>query len=881
MKKLLIFIVFISLANVLLAQYTIPEKEIPEYKEQVKQMVNYLQETLNFIGDPANPVHEKDIIFKESFRKIFKDEYVQIEDDLDEDRGMSINKDVQAYLKDIDFFFHNVTFKFDIQKITPQTNEDGNTYFKVTMVRKLAGRTIVGDSINNTRNRFMEVNINPLKKELIIASIYTTKPNENEELCKWWNTMHKSWKDYLGGDKFIDDFIELSTIKQILSDSIIISEPVQVILCDSFMLVDKDTLSMDRIGELHGHKPDTVIFIHDTVTRLLDRTIAYNVNTLYPHLKELTNITDVNVSDNKEIFNLDPLSEMSELTYLDCSGTEVTDINPIRNLSKISHLDISNTNVTNITNLKYATNIETLRADSTNINNISVVSSFSKLKNLYMQSTDVFDLSPLSNCSNLFILNVSNTAIDSITALSNLTELYDLNVSYTDVSDLSPLSAADKLHFLNVEGTQVTELSPLSSLTNLNEINCSNTAVTQLMPLKDTKYLKRVYCDNSLVTKDEAYEFMKLNNKVLVINETKTLELWWEDLPSYWKKLLMGNKQSGFSPSKAELHSIIQIKSLKIDKNSFVLDLNPISRLTNLEELDLSGSSITDLSQLSGLYHLKKLDISNTNITNIDVLQNNKELKELNIENTKIHSLKSLVESPQISLIMAENSGITHKEVYNLKRSQKQVRVIYQTEELESWWSYLSTSWRDIFNDHVKCNSNPTAEQLQDIVDLEEIVINPEYIVYDIEPLKMLPFLKKLEAKNNQIHDISPLCDKEFLEVLVLKANPVDELEPLSNVSSMKVLDVENTAVDNLSVVANMTNLVELNVGGTSVSNLKPLADLSLLEELFIFNTNVKNISHIRNLPSLKHLAAYKTRIREKDMNVFREANPEAVILYY
>ena len=97
-------------------------------------MVNYLQETVNFIGDSDNYAQEKDIIFKESYSKIFRDDNVQVEDDLDENRGTSINKDIQAYLKDIDFFFDNVEFNFDIQSVTPQINEYGETFFKVAMV---------------------------------------------------------------------------------------------------------------------------------------------------------------------------------------------------------------------------------------------------------------------------------------------------------------------------------------------------------------------------------------------------------------------------------------------------------------------------------------------------------------------------------------------------------------------------------------------------------------------------------------------------------------------------------------------------------------------------------------------------------------------------
>ena len=50
------------------------------------------------------------------------------------------------------------------------------------MMRTLAGHNIVGDTVNNSCKRFMEVNIDPAKKDLKIASMYTTKPNETEEL---------------------------------------------------------------------------------------------------------------------------------------------------------------------------------------------------------------------------------------------------------------------------------------------------------------------------------------------------------------------------------------------------------------------------------------------------------------------------------------------------------------------------------------------------------------------------------------------------------------------------------------------------------------------------------------------------------------------------
>jgi hypothetical protein len=181
MKKISLSLILFFLTLSITAQ-NLSDKDIKEYETQIYQMVNYLQETVNFIGDPDNYAQEKDIIFKESYSKIFRDDNVQVEDDLDENRGTTINKDVQAYLKDIDFFFDDVEFTFDIQNVTPQINELGETFFKVEMIRTIAGNTITGDSIHNSRSRFLEINLDTYKKELKIVSFYTTKPNAREEL---------------------------------------------------------------------------------------------------------------------------------------------------------------------------------------------------------------------------------------------------------------------------------------------------------------------------------------------------------------------------------------------------------------------------------------------------------------------------------------------------------------------------------------------------------------------------------------------------------------------------------------------------------------------------------------------------------------------------
>lgn len=878
MRKLSFLILILLSPFFLKSQYSLTDNDIKEYEEQVRQMVNYLQETLNFIGDPSVSAQEKDVIFKESYIKIFRDDKVQIEDDLDENRGVSIHKDVQAYLKDVDFFYDNVKFKFDIQSITPQINDSGETFFKVSMIRSLAGWNIVGDTINNNRNRYLEINLDIKNKDLKIVSFYTTKPNEKVELCNWWNSMDKPWKEYLGKDYIVYDSIKMSDINMILKDGFEMPVKEHVILKDSFMIVDNDTMSMDRADELYGHKPDTVIFINDVVSRWVNKTITADLAPIYETLKLITKTTNVDVSNNQDIKNINPLSELPDLQSLDCSNTKVSDISPIRNHNKITELNISNTQVKDISNLKYANVVQNFTADNLNIDDISIVAFFEDMTNFSIANTKVTNIAPIAGCINLISLNLSNTNIDNITDLKELHKLCELDISGNNISDIEPLSTLVNLNSLNIDSICISDLSPLKNLTKLKTINCSNTKVASLDPLKDMVHLHRVYCDNTLITKEMADDFMRLKSNVIVIAETKMFEVWWKSLPSFWKSLLSSQNNTNINPTKEELHVIINMKSLKL--NDVIQDIAPIEYLTNLENLDLSNSKIDDISPLRALRGLKTLDISNTEISDLSPLSKNEALRFINMEKTKVSSLKPLHGLTNITKILAEDSEVTAAEVYELKKRQRQVTVIYQTDNLRLWWGNLSSSWKDIFNSYVKCNINPTAEQLQSIVDLEEIEIDNSSAIHTLEPLTQLMFLRKLVADNNQIYDLSPLEDKIYLEVLSVSGNPIDNIAPLQNLNALREIDLENTTVSDLVFISYLQNVKILNISGTYVKNLKPLAEFNALEELMIANTSVKNIYYIENLPSLKYLEAFKTKIKSKYIELLRINRPDIQVKY-
>ena len=839
MKKLVFFAILLLSCHCVFAQKSnLSKSQIDEYSEQIRQMVRYLEETFSFIGNPETSAQEKDIVFKESYTKIFKDSEVQIEDDLDNTRSTYINKDVQAYLKDIDFFFTDIKFNFKIDDIKPQTNENGETYFKVTMMRTINGHNIMGDTVHNSCKRFMEINIDRSKKDLKIASIYTTKPNETEELRTWWNRMPASWKMYFGDDQFILDSIEMMNVIHIYRDSIVI--------------------------------------VNDS---LVESTIACDMPILYEKLTSFTKITDVDVSNNELIHSLDPLDELSELQNLDCSNTDVFDISPIRNLNKINKLDISNTSITNISDLRYTNDIKVLNANNLRINNVEIIGLYHKLTNLSLANTDIDDISAFETCEMLTDLDISGTKVTSLDSIVLPETLHYLNLSNTAISDLTPIGNLENLQLLIIDNTKVTDLTPVAKLNRLNELQCRNTSVIDIMPLKDMQHLVRIYCDNTLIDSEKADNFKNENHNVMVIYETQALQEWWDSLHVSWKTKFAKQNNIEINPSPEQLHAIISMKTLTLD--SFFMDAMPIERLTSLENLNLENTKIVDLTPLHGLHNLKYLNLKNTKVTDLKSIENLSNLLEINIENTSISELEPLCNMQNLTLVKAENSKVGPEQVLILKTALPNVTVIYRTVELRNWWNTLDDNWKNIFRDIVDMNTNPTAEQLQAVADIEEINIDTKISITSLEPLSKLMFIKKLSIKDNHITDLTPLSDMRFLRELYIDGNAINDITPLASVKSLEVLSIENTRVIDINALENLTNLRVLNISNTSIKNIKPLANCNKLEDLSIANTNVKTLSPVANHSSLRYVKAISSKVKTKEIDALRSKRPEVNIIYH
>jgi Leucine-rich repeat (LRR) protein len=850
MKKIAPLFVFLFCITFGAQAQKLSKSEIAKYETEVTSLLAYLEETLNFLGDTAASALEKEIVYTESWNKIFIDEKVQVEDDLDIHRKSPINKDVQAYLKDIDFFFKKAYFKFDVQSIANSTRENGNIFFKVTLSRHLTAKTINDETVDNVNTRFVEINLDRQNNSLKIASIYTSKINEKESLRKWWNSLSKSWKTHLGKGIMLYDSIPVSTVCTITDSQFNASYPV--------------------VNQATGD------------TTFKEKIFKNDMDELDNKLKAITLQQRVDVSGILEIISLEPISELSELAWIDISGTSIEDLSPIRNANKLKVLRANSTLIDDISSLKYNNTLEELEVANTSVNDLAVLASLRNLEKLDLSNTMVSKISYLKNCPKLTALNLSGCKISNIGILQELGQLKTVNISNTMVRDLMPISKLENLQILNISGTPISSLQALGEMECLRELYCSNTSIRDLSPLKNNRRLNKIYCDHSNIGDTEASAFTKGNPYTLVIFDTEALKNWWNELPIYWKAVFSKQIRIDSEPTTEQLHQIINLQELDLSSNTYMQSLLPVSRLSNLKSLNISHTEIPNLFAIQGLGNLETLNISHTYISDLSPLKEMTSLKYLNIMNTPVNDLSALVNDNSIEVIEADSTTIGTSQIRVLKERQRQVHVIYSTDAHTAWWNGLDPIWQAIFRNAIGTNDEtPNALDLQRIMDIQELEIGVEFPIISLEPLNSCNWLERLTINNQSVRDIAPLANKDFLIELNMQNNPISSLKPIESSTLLELLNIENTQISDLGPLSKMNNLITLNASGTPVKSLKPLSGLQKLENLFVNNTNVRSISPIEDIATLRQLKVYNTKVSRRSIESLQQKRLELNIVYY
>jgi Leucine-rich repeat (LRR) protein len=194
-------------------------------------------------------------------------------------------------------------------------------------------------------------------------------------------------------------------------------------------------------------------------------------------LHELKNSVDVSVSVDGEDYD-DTISDLEWLrgvnvTELYLHNTNVSDLEQLKEMSKMTKLVLSeNKELSSFDPIKYLVNLTDLiinnkEIDTPCIEDLTFLSGLTKLTHLELDGHNVKDLTPISGFLNLTYLSLISNDVEDLTQLRGFLNLTYLDLHGNKVSDLTPLSGLNKLVSLNLHSNPISDLSPLKSLTSL------------------------------------------------------------------------------------------------------------------------------------------------------------------------------------------------------------------------------------------------------------------------------------------------------------------------------------------------------------------------------------------------------------------------------
>ncbi|WP_143960669.1 leucine-rich repeat domain-containing protein [Litoribacter populi] len=791
-KVICLVIAFCGPFSAIIAQDlgTYTKQEVKEFSSKAEDQVKFLEYFLNTVGNRETSARDKDVMVRESFVKIFRDGKVQVEDDLLLDRKVITNKDVTAYLKDVDFFFRHANFKFNIKEVKPFLRDNDELSFLVTLDRILSAEGIEGEKIENTKPRFIEINLDPKSNDLKIVSMYTTKLSRDKELAEWWESLSYEWRSYFEEEYGLSE-----------GDSVEIEMITRMSAIDSI--------------DLSGRE------------RIFDLTPIYALRDL-----KYINLSNTNIED------LGPVSHVTYLKHLDISNTPTEDIQFIKYSEALEYLDISNTKIYDIEVLSVLRNLKTLKVANTPIRSFGVLNNFGNLEELDLTESGFNNMESINELKNLRKLNLKGNYLINYEYVAELSNLENIKLEDTNILDLTPLAELENLKIVNINSSEVSSLEPLNQKKSLQRIYADRTSISEKNADEFTRRNRNVLLIHNVEnlqswwsTLPEGWREVLQKNYPGLSDKPSV-----EDLSS-----LVGSDNLDLSNSEiVNLRPAIKFKKIsELDfSNTKVHDLSPLAEVKTLEKLIANNSAVTNVEALENLSGLTIVELKGTPIKSIKSLNFLKNLDFVDVDKTEIPKweVENLLQiNPQTNIVFRSEE---------LNSWWRNLEGVWKSVLKDQFGIGENPSSRELHkvtaSTTVKINGERinNLEPLTIFINLKELEIR-DVPLTDISALGRIEGLQKISITQAPVMSVAPLFNLYELEELNLSNTGVEDLRPLAKLTKLKDLNLSGTNIKRLNGLDNLYDLRSLDIANTNARTLKPIMGLRNLEELKCFNTRI------------------------------------------
>jgi hypothetical protein len=750
--------------------------------EEVKSLTQFFEYMLNTVGSKTTSQRDKEVIINQSYQKVFLSNKVQVEDDLLDERKVITNKDITGYLRDVDFFFTNISFVFSDIQIKKEEKPNGEPYYLVSFENRIQGTSSDGEQVNKTQKRFLEVNYDAAKNDLKIVSVYTTKLTRKKELEAWWSSLSYDW---------IAIFQNHEAFEQI-NDTVI------------EQVADLDSLN------LAGHA-----YLTDLAPLSMLKKLKY------------LDVSETRVSD------LRPIRFATELRTLKANSTPVTDIDVVSYFPMLKKLELSHTEVEDIRLIASLSKLEHLDVSSARIGDFSALSNLTNLSTMNLANSTFADLTLIQNNLNLRELNVSRTNVSETTAFSDLKKIQVLDLSETGIGELDGLKKHPSLSILYMNQTSVNSLSALNGIASLKKVFADYSKVT---PEEASFFMKKNPSVLVISNSGELLSWWGALSPNWKAAFTPLLDKKLDQKEALIKLLNSDSLNlSGFHLSGGmSLKIFKRLHYLDISENDF----NSFDFTADMPDLSVLIGNRLPVTNTVGLEQnmtLVKLSLRGTSLTDIEGVQSLPKLKVLDIEGAQIpeESILTFIRSTQGTIVIYRSEELKNW----WEGLQDGWKAALKLEKTDSYSLHELTQNQSLSIEGMRIQD---LAPLRMFVNLQALSLN-QVNVSNFEGLAVHKNLKSLSCTNGPLISITGLAQLQQLEEINVTNTAIADLSELRQNTGIKRLNCSGTNVKKLRGVEYLKAIEFLDISNTGIFSLDRLHEMKGLKKIICYNTRIRD----------------------------------------
>lgn len=319
------------------------------------------------------------------------------------------------------------------------------------------------------------------------------------------------------------------------------------------------------------------------------------------------------------------------------------------------------------------------------------------------------------------------------------------------------------------------------------------------------------------------------------------------------------------------LSDLTKLTSLKTNVNAKLTDYSPLENLTNLFTLEIYGNIgySSDMSFLSKLSKLNTLYLTFETDRDIEFIKDAKNLSVLSLDVPleTYNKINTMLEETKI--VIKTHGKLSNENLNKVEETKIEDGIIKWSTFSEDDTYVISIDLTDEYKDIEKLQKE--LEKLDNYKNLNTLTItSTEKTLYSVNNLKFLSNLKNLETLNINylnLNDTSSLSNLVNLKKLsITNGNMANtKFTYLSNLTNIEELNLSMQNITDISFLKDYKNLNKLYLNGNNITDITPLKNITTLTELYIgCNNNLSDISTISNLSNLTNLMITSGNINEK-----------------